>query len=241
MFSHGGVSDQIVTTAAYNDNNWHFAVDTFTNGTEELYVDGQFAGSQQVAEFGYNSAYAYIVGTGDTANWQNGNGSWLYFNGALDEINVSNTARSGDWIQTEYSNQSSPSTFYALYPENAEEAIPATVSLTVSQSQQFTILGSVAGSCKLSCSDLVHAIWLAWHAHPKRALHSTQHHRHAADGDDNRDHPGGLNAIYFSNDYPDASSDNERDTGQRNSHQRPDAAVYREREQYIQYGGELDG
>jgi hypothetical protein len=50
VFSHGGATDQIVTSAAYNDYNWHFAVDTYTNGTEELYVDGQFAGSQQVAE-----------------------------------------------------------------------------------------------------------------------------------------------------------------------------------------------
>jgi RHS repeat-associated protein len=147
VFSHGGATDQIVTATAYNDNNWHFAVDTYTNGTEELYVDGQFAGSQQVPELGYSSAYAYFVGTGETANWPAGNGSWLYFNGTLDEVNVSKIARSGDWVQTEYSNQSSPSTFYALYPENAEEVIPATVSLSASQSQQFTVLGSAAGSC----------------------------------------------------------------------------------------------
>jgi RHS repeat-associated protein len=147
IFSHGSMDDQIAPATTYNDNNWHFAVDTYANGTEELYVDGQFAGSQQVAEFGYNSAYAYFVGTGETAGWPAANGSWLYFSGALDEVTVSNIARSADWVQTEYTNQSSPSTFYALHPENAEEVLPATVSLYDGQSRQFTILGSVAGSC----------------------------------------------------------------------------------------------
>jgi RHS repeat-associated protein len=147
VFLHGSETDQIVTTSSYNDNNWHFAVDTYTNGTEELYVDGQLVGSQQVSEFSYNSAYAYLVGTGETANWPAGNGSWFYLNGDLDEVTVSSMARSADWIQTEYVNQSSPSTFYSLHPENAVEVTPSAVSLTDSQSQQFTLLGSVAGSC----------------------------------------------------------------------------------------------
>ena len=147
MFWHGSPSSQIVTSAAYNDNKWHFAVDTFTNGTEELFVDGQNAGSQQTGENAYGASYAYFLGTGDTATWPAANGSWLYFNGALDEVKVSNVARSADWIATEYINQHSPSTFYTLYPENAEEVIPATVSLSASQSQQFTVLGSTAGSC----------------------------------------------------------------------------------------------
>jgi hypothetical protein len=147
LFSHGSVSNQIATATAYNDNNWHFAADTYTNGTEVLYVDGQFAGSQQVDEDGYNSAYAYFVGTGETANWPAANGGWLYFNGTLDEVNVSSTARSADWIQTQYSNQSSPATFYTLYPENAELVIPGSVNLYDGQSQQFTVMGSVPGTC----------------------------------------------------------------------------------------------
>jgi hypothetical protein len=35
-----------------------------------------------------------------------------YFNGLIDEINISNKARNLDWIKTEYNNQNSPSTFY---------------------------------------------------------------------------------------------------------------------------------
>jgi RHS repeat-associated protein len=147
LFRHGSVNNQIVTKTAYNDNNWHFVADAYTNGTEELYVDGQFIGSQQVTENGYSSTYAYYVGAGDTASWPVSNNSWLYFNGNLAEISVSKTARSGDWIQSEYNNQSSPATFYVLHPENVEEIVPSAVNLYASQSQQFTVLGSTAGSC----------------------------------------------------------------------------------------------
>jgi len=36
------------------------------------------------------------------------------WNGNLDEVRVSNTARSAEWIATEYNNQSSPLTFYSV-------------------------------------------------------------------------------------------------------------------------------
>jgi hypothetical protein len=38
----------------------------------------------------------------------------LMFTGTLDEVRVSKTARSADWVKTEYNNQNSPSSFYAL-------------------------------------------------------------------------------------------------------------------------------
>jgi hypothetical protein len=42
-----------------------------------------------------------------------------FFNGTLDEIRISNTARSADWLKTEYNNQSSPSTFYSFGTETS--------------------------------------------------------------------------------------------------------------------------
>jgi len=38
----------------------------------------------------------------------------IFFNGLIDEIRISNLARSSTWISTEYNNQSSPSTFYSV-------------------------------------------------------------------------------------------------------------------------------
>ncbi len=37
-----------------------------------------------------------------------------FFNGVIDEVRLSNIARSADWIVTEYNNQNSPSTFYTV-------------------------------------------------------------------------------------------------------------------------------
>ena len=70
------------------------------------------------------------------------NGEPAPFNGATDEFRISNVARSADWIATEYTNQSSPATFYALYPENTVQVLPATVTLYAFQSQQFAVPGS---------------------------------------------------------------------------------------------------
>ena len=36
------------------------------------------------------------------------------FNGTIDEVRISASARSGDWIKTEYDNQNSPATFYEV-------------------------------------------------------------------------------------------------------------------------------
>jgi hypothetical protein len=36
------------------------------------------------------------------------------WNGKIDELRISNIARSVDWIMTEFRNQNSPSTFYSV-------------------------------------------------------------------------------------------------------------------------------
>ena len=65
------------------------------------------------------------------------------FSGILDEARLSNVARSADWIATEYNNQSSPATFYALGGEDGSAPVSVSVSpsaavLRDGQTQQFT-------------------------------------------------------------------------------------------------------
>jgi len=43
-----------------------------------------------------------------------GRDSWGWPDARVDEVRLSNTARSADWIQTEYNNQSNPSSFYSV-------------------------------------------------------------------------------------------------------------------------------
>ncbi|MEM2118870.1 MAG: M14-type cytosolic carboxypeptidase, partial [Candidatus Bathyarchaeia archaeon] len=51
-----------------------------------------------------------------------------YFKGSLDEIRISNPARSASYIQTSYNNQLNPATFYSL---GAEEAFEEVYTLTI--------------------------------------------------------------------------------------------------------------
>lgn len=45
-------------------------------------------------------------------------GTTQFSNGTIDEARISTTARQADWVQTEYNNQSSPSTFYSIGATN---------------------------------------------------------------------------------------------------------------------------
>ncbi|MCK4918920.1 MAG: DUF2341 domain-containing protein, partial [Candidatus Pacebacteria bacterium] len=63
-----------------------------------------------------------------------------YGNGQIDEVRISNTARSADWILTEYNNQNSPSTFHTLSSEQVYEvAVTGSVAQTAGASQTITI------------------------------------------------------------------------------------------------------
>jgi len=154
MFYHGNVSEQIVTTTSYNDNKWHYAVDTYSNGTEKLYVDGKNAGSQPgVSDVPNGAPYAYFLGTGQTNAWPASGGGWDYFGGNLDEVRVSNNVRSSDWVATEFNNQSSPATFYSFQPESPLGVVPFAATLYALQSQQFTATGACTSAVNWSLSS----------------------------------------------------------------------------------------
>ncbi|HKO45275.1 MAG TPA: DUF2341 domain-containing protein [Pyrinomonadaceae bacterium] len=48
-----------------------------------------------------------------------------FWHGLLDEVRLSNIERSDDWVQTEYNNQNSPSTFYSLSAANGSQTAEA--------------------------------------------------------------------------------------------------------------------
>jgi hypothetical protein len=102
---------------------------TFSTGTWYL-VTGKYDGS-------VSTKYIRIDNTADTNSSQTGNltvntdtvrigdnatGADQPFDGIIDEVRISSTSRSDDWLNTEYNNVSDPSTFYTLGSET-----PATV------------------------------------------------------------------------------------------------------------------
>jgi len=116
-----------IDTAFSDTANFHYAVFVVTNPDSspagELFLDGVSKGTD----------------TGD----QTGRADWdtnlrigrpgadqRYFDGMVDEVRISNTARSADWIETCYNNQNSPSAFCSVGSEQ--------------QIITYTSLGSIA-------------------------------------------------------------------------------------------------
>ncbi|MGA2434601.1 MAG: DUF2341 domain-containing protein [Bryobacteraceae bacterium] len=145
-----------------NDGNWHhLAVSAPSTGAISVYVDGVLSGN-------LNNAQALLTSTPDRlliGATSLATGGW-YMNGSIDEIRISNSARSADWIAAEYNSQNSPSTFYTIYPENSTLITPANTSLTNSQTQQFTaIFTSNASANAVSPLTLLGAVQTPSSAH----------------------------------------------------------------------------
>ncbi len=107
----GGSSGWIDTSAdaSYTTSigTWYQIVYVVNTTGYLIYADGSLIGSGT-----YSASTPLLYGSGNTLTIGDcGNGCGEYFNGSIDEVRVSNIARSADWIKTEYNNESSPSTF----------------------------------------------------------------------------------------------------------------------------------
>ncbi|MFA7171068.1 MAG: LamG domain-containing protein, partial [Candidatus Paceibacterota bacterium] len=99
-------------------DKWYNVVLTFDGDISKLYVNNIL-----VDEKTYSGTIEKT--TSDLKLGTNGDNS-RYFPGTIDEVRVSNTARSADWIATEYNNQSNPTEFYSL----GIEEVPSPVALS---------------------------------------------------------------------------------------------------------------
>lgn len=94
---------------------WHYVVVSYDGTALRLYVDSVLENTKTAAGKTINSITntgylgKYLTST-PTNRWQ----------GDLDEFRVSNTARSAQWIQTEYNNQNNPGTFYTVGAEEMQ-------------------------------------------------------------------------------------------------------------------------
>jgi hypothetical protein len=64
------------------------------------------------------------------AGWAPEDNFWGSIQGAEDEIHISNTVRSANWIAAEYNNQSNPGAFYSVGTETTIGAVPMTSAPT---------------------------------------------------------------------------------------------------------------
>jgi hypothetical protein len=101
---------QTYAYAAYTGSAWQHGVCLRASGTMNCYVNGTVGTSAAsstnfVSVSGYNDLF---IGERQYTSFQE------WFNGAIDEVRVSNVARSASWITTEYNNQKPGSNLVTL-------------------------------------------------------------------------------------------------------------------------------
>jgi len=88
------------------------------NGKNHIYVNGaEIGGSPKTISPINTTGTAGVIGHAPEPAYGTNTG----LDGTLDELRIATTARTAGWIATEYANQSSPATFYAV---GAEEVAP---------------------------------------------------------------------------------------------------------------------
>jgi hypothetical protein len=99
------------SSTALTIGNWQYVVMTYTNpNAPRIFINGaEVSYASQVNGSG-TDAYNTGGAVGTNAAFAGNN----QFKGAMDEARISSVARAPSWIMTEYNNQSSPSTFYAI-------------------------------------------------------------------------------------------------------------------------------
>ncbi len=115
-------SNDYTSSVTIPDGAWTYLTVTYDGTTDTVYRNGALAFShvpQGPLQVALNACTigSYLDRVNDLTL------------GSLDEIRVSNSVRSSDWIATEYNNQSSPATFYTL---GTESSGGSTISATVS-------------------------------------------------------------------------------------------------------------
>jgi hypothetical protein len=98
-----------------NTGTWYHTALVINGATNraQIYLNGAANGSEQVVD-PESVSDNWLIGYSGS-----GGGYEYYFDGILDEARISNSARSADWLATEYSNQSNPDGFFSVGAETA--------------------------------------------------------------------------------------------------------------------------
>lgn len=99
-------------------NTWFHLSVTFDNGNVVLYLNGDEIGN--ASGWPAISSYFPSLGLGNDVNGTEG-GLYPMTQVMLDEIRVSTTARSDDWISTSFTNQNNPGSFSSIGTEQQNE------------------------------------------------------------------------------------------------------------------------
>ncbi len=137
LLTNSGQAD-FGSTTRVDDGNWRYVTGVYDNGALRIYIDGiQDVTTTQGTAFGTGNLRFGFIGVGSEApGFDGAQGPSNNFNGDIDEFRISNVARPGNWIETEYNNQNNPSTFITVGAEAdiIPPAAPGNLSLVESSS-----------------------------------------------------------------------------------------------------------
>lgn len=87
----------VASTGSVSANTWNYLSVTRSGSTVRFYINGVLDRTTTMANsFSNNTNYNLLIGADDLGT------NFGYFNGVLDELRLSNTARSTDWTRAEY-------------------------------------------------------------------------------------------------------------------------------------------
>jgi len=131
---NGSTAANFDATAGVSNGVWSFIAVTMSGTSVTHYLNASTNGS--------GSLSTTIADSGTSARIGSRADSVTMFKGSMDEVQISNVARSASWLLTQYNNQSSPGTFYTMGGETAAPPPTRTIrlfgSLTASAASSIT-------------------------------------------------------------------------------------------------------
>lgn len=116
------------STQTFNDNQWHHVVASYDGSNDvtgiKLYADGS-----QLAIGDSGNQILDTVKNSNPFNIGATNNGFDPFDGYIDEVRLSDTVRSADWIATEYNNQNDPGGFMTIEDASPLADFPVLVSI----------------------------------------------------------------------------------------------------------------
>ncbi|MFC2123119.1 DUF2341 domain-containing protein [Bacteroidota bacterium] len=118
--------------------SWQYVAATYNGTVQEWYINGSSVGTQNATGTIVTNDQPLIIGSAL--------GTTTRFHGSIDEVRISNVARSSDWLQTSYNNQNTPSTFFSpLGSEESSPAAPISVGAPVFPINKFRVMAPWLG------------------------------------------------------------------------------------------------
>jgi hypothetical protein len=125
-------AEQTTGTQAYND--WVFLSGTYDGSSLKIYENGLHVGSEMATGNLSTPSTDLYVGYA----YSGAANQWMH--GVIDEVRISNTARSQGWISAEYTNQNTPTDFYTItgYIASTPSSPAILTGLTLGETYTFT-------------------------------------------------------------------------------------------------------